>query len=93
MSFQLILQFELHGLDFKSPHFDPVLGFASDFAADLKSSPVLIVGFEILLQRLSEIIVPPPPPPQVPVTFSDSISQFPSARARTGRQKRRCISQ
>ena len=41
------------GLDFKSSHFDPVFGFASDLIKlrgleIMKSSPVLIVGFEIL---------------------------------------------
>jgi hypothetical protein len=43
------------GLDFKSSHFDPVLAAsASDcinlrgLCADLKSSPVIIVGFEKL---------------------------------------------
>jgi hypothetical protein len=45
------------GLDFKSPHFDPALGFASDLIKlhrlDLKSSPVLIAGFEILHKILN----------------------------------------
>jgi hypothetical protein len=53
MSFQ-ILSLNWTELDFKFSHFDPVLGFASDWA-DLKSCPVFIVGFEILLQGFSTV--------------------------------------
>ena len=40
----------------KSSHFDTVPGFDSDLikCADLKSSPILIVGFEILYNLLTE---------------------------------------